>query len=62
MTLVEAVNRAGGFTDIADYSRITLTRDGSTYQMDLQALYEEGATGQNVLLRRGDIVNVPDKR
>jgi polysaccharide export outer membrane protein len=60
MTVIEAVNRAGGFTEAADYANITLTRDGKTYRVDLQALYEEGVISQNVLLKHGDVLNVPD--
>jgi polysaccharide export outer membrane protein len=62
MTVVEAVNRAGGFSSEADHANITLTRDGQTYRVDLQALYEEGAVSQNVLLQHGDVLNVPDRQ
>lgn len=61
MTLVEAINRAGSITEHADHGNVLLTRDGITYRVDLQALYEEGDTTQNVLLQPGDIVNVPDR-
>ena len=62
MTVIEAVNCAGGFTVEADHANITLTRGGETYRVDLQALYEEGAVSQNVLLRHGDVLNVPDRQ
>lgn len=62
MTVIEAVNRAGGFTTEADHANITLTRGGVTYRVDLQALYEEGLVSQNVLLQHGDILNVPDRQ
>jgi polysaccharide export outer membrane protein len=61
MTILEAVNRAGGFTDDADFSRVLLTRRGSTYRVDIQMMYERGATEQNALLEPGDIVNVLDR-
>lgn len=61
MTVLEAVNRAGGFTGEADFSRVLLTRKGTTYRVDIQAMYEEGATEQNALLEPGDIVNVLDR-
>jgi polysaccharide export outer membrane protein len=61
MTVLEAVNRAGGFTAEADYSRVLLTRRGTTYRVDIQAMYEEGATEQNAMLEPGDIVNVSDR-
>jgi polysaccharide export outer membrane protein len=61
MTVIEAVNRAGGFTPEADYSRVLLTRRGSTYLVDIQAMYDYGATAQNALLEHGDIINVADR-
>jgi len=61
MTVIEAVNRAGGFTPEADYSRVLLTRRGTTYLVDIQAMYDYGATAQNALLENGDIINVADR-
>nr|WP_315239889.1 polysaccharide export protein [uncultured Albidiferax sp.] len=62
MTMVDAVNRSGGFTAESDPSRILITRGGTTYRVDLQALYEDGATWQNIRLEPGDVVNVPDRQ
>ena len=62
LTMVEAVNQAGGFSPEADHRHITLTRAGKTSQIDLLALYEDGDTSQNVALKNGDIVNIPDRR
>ncbi len=62
LTMVEAVNQAGGFAPDADQARITLTRAGKTSQIDLLALYEDGDTSQNVALKSGDIVNIPDRQ
>ena len=61
MTMLEAVNRAGGITEEADHGNVLLTRKGQTWRVDLQALYEEGDVSQNVLLQPGDIINVPDR-
>jgi len=61
MTVLDAVNRAGGFTPEADYSRVLLTRRGTTYLVDIQAMYDYGASEQNALLEQGDIVNVADR-
>jgi polysaccharide export outer membrane protein len=61
MTMLEAVNLAGGFTKDADHSEVLLTRGGATWRVDLQSLYEDGAVSQNILLEPGDIVNVPDR-
>lgn len=62
LTMLDAVNRSGGFTQEADFSQILLTRSGSIYRVDLQALYENGATWQNIRLESGDVVNVPDRQ
>jgi polysaccharide export outer membrane protein len=61
MTVLEAVNRAGGFTDSADFSRVLLTRDRTTYRIDIQMIYEYGAIDQNALLEPGDILNISDR-
>jgi polysaccharide export outer membrane protein len=62
MNILEAVNRAGGFSDEADHGNVLLTRKGQTYRVDVQALYEDGDVSQNVMLLPGDIVNVPDRQ
>lgn len=61
MTVLEAVNRAGGFSAEADHSRVLLTRRGTTYLIDIQAMYEQGSAEQNALLEHGDILNVSDR-
>jgi polysaccharide export outer membrane protein len=61
MTVLDAVNRAGGFTPEADFSRVLLTRRGATYLVDVQAMYDHGRTESNPLLEHGDIVNVSDR-
>jgi len=61
-TMLEMINRSGGFAAEADRRNITLTRDGKTYRVDLLALYENGDSSQNVLLEPGDVVNVWDRQ
>lgn len=61
MTVIEAINLAGGFGESADQKNVVLTRGGNTRRVDLQALYEHGDTSQNLLLRHGDILSVPDR-
>ena len=58
LTLLEAVSRAGGLTEFADWTDITLTRNGKTTDYSLRDLYKQGDTRQNVLLRPDDIVHV----
>lgn len=61
LTIVEAVNRAGGLTDAADKSGVNISRDGQVYAIDLKALYDQADSSQNLVLQHGDIVNVPDR-
>lgn len=60
LTVLEAINNAGGVTSLADLRNIALTRDGKTYSINLLNLYEGGDITQNVLLEQGDVLNVPD--
>jgi polysaccharide biosynthesis/export protein len=62
LTVLEAINNAGGVTPAADLRNITLTRDDKTYSVNLLSLYEGGDTTQNVLLQNGDVLNVPDNQ
>lgn len=58
MTLTEAVNRAGGFTTNADRSRLILTRNGTSYPIDLTLLIKNGKNPQDILLQPGDMLRV----
>ncbi|MCW8194212.1 polysaccharide export protein Wza [Proteobacteria bacterium 005FR1] len=58
LTLLEAISAAGGVTDIADWTDVTLTRNGETRRYSLRELYTAGNTEQNLLLRPNDIVHV----
>ncbi len=61
LTVLEAINGAGGVKpDRADLRNINLTRDGKTYGINLLSLYEGGAINQNIILKQGDVLNVPD--
>lgn len=57
----DAIAFAKGFGPEADPSAVTLSRDGRVYRLNLLALYEDGVTSQNWLLRDGDVLNVPDR-
>jgi polysaccharide export outer membrane protein len=57
----DAIALARGFTPEADYSNVTLTRDGRVHRLNLQALYENGDISQNWFLKDGDVVNVNDR-
>ena len=62
LTVLEAINSAGGLSPEADSRNITLTRHDKTYNINLLSLYEGGDLSQNVLLEHGDVLNVPDRQ
>jgi len=57
----DAIALARGFTPEADPSDVTLSREGKSHHLNLQALYELGDLSQNWLLRDGDVVHVADR-
>jgi len=62
MTLVEALNRAGGINVLTgDNSRIRVSREGKTYVVNLPALLQRGIDPAQILLRNGDIVRVEQR-
>ncbi|MEC4750307.1 polysaccharide biosynthesis/export family protein [Methylomicrobium sp. Wu6] len=62
LTIAEAISRAGGVTKEADTTNVTLSRDGKLYKIDVMKLYEKGGADQNLLLKDGDVLNIPDRR
>lgn len=61
LTVLEALNQAGGVTAESDLTRVRLTRGNRERTLNLQALYDEGELSQNVVLRHGDVLHVPDR-
>ena len=62
MTLVEALNRAGGINVLTgDNSRIRISRDGKNYFVNMPALLQQGIDPSRILLRNGDIVRVEQR-
>ena len=58
MTLMEALNRAGGLLPSADQSRIVLERGEQRFQIDLRRLVQRGINPGSVMLAPGDVVRV----
>lgn len=61
LSIVDALNRAGGANQDADLQNVGVTRDGVRHQIDVDSLISTGNIQQNVILRDGDIVDVPDR-
>lgn len=62
VTLVTAINSAGGLTDMADSRAITVRRAGRSYRVDLDGYLSGGIDQNNPILRGGDVVSVPKRR
>ena len=58
MSLVEALNRAGGTLPAADQSRIVIVRDGVSYPVNLLQLLQRGVNPAAIMLTNGDVVRV----
>lgn len=59
-TLLDAISAAGGMTENADLSTVWLSRDGDRRVVDLENLYALGGEQQNLRVRTGDTIHVPD--
>lgn len=59
MTLLDAVNAAGGLDPEADPERVVIQRNGRAYNIDLDGFLERGVAANNPMLGSGDVVYVP---
>ncbi|MFM0502660.1 polysaccharide biosynthesis/export family protein [Paraburkholderia caffeinilytica] len=57
-TLYDAISHAGGFSPAADQSRITLTRNGRSYDINFTGMLQRGLNPSNIMLRPGDLIRV----
>lgn len=62
LTLLQGIALGGGFDPTANISSARLIRDNKTVPVDVYALLMQGGMAQNVWLRPGDSIFVPDNR
>lgn len=62
LTLLEAINAAGGLTEDADTRAIKVRRGGRTYRVDLEGYLTGSVAQNNPVLAGGDVVSVPKKQ
>jgi polysaccharide export outer membrane protein len=58
MTLMEAINRAGGILPTGDQSQIIVNRGGKNYHINLLQLVQRGVNPGTIMLKNGDVVRV----
>lgn len=59
LTLLDAIDAAGGLTKEADPRSVTVRRGGRSHTVDMQAFLERGVGANNPVLQAGDVVSVP---
>lgn len=60
MTVLDAVSLTGGLTEQANWHDVQLLRDGQVQSLSLYAMLNQGQLSDDLLLRDGDILHVPD--
>lgn len=58
MSLIEAINRAGGVLPTGDQSQIVVNRGGTNYQINLPQLVQRGVNPTSIMLADGDVIRV----
>lgn len=58
LTLIEAINAAGGITDQANWEQVTLSRGGAKQSFNLRELYQNGNANQNIVLQHDDVLHI----
>lgn len=62
LSLLAAINAAGGFTEEAEERAVIVQRGGRSYSVDVQGFLSGGLTRNNPILRNGDVVSVARRR
>lgn len=62
LNLLEGLAQGHGFRDSADLRAARLIRNKKTYPVDIYRLLEQGDSKQNIWLKPGDFIFVPDNR
>jgi len=60
LTLLDAINNAGGASELADLDNASLTRQDKVYKINLNELFISGNKELNVVLLDGDVVTIPN--
>ena len=60
LTLIDAVQLASGFTPDANQHELRITRQNRTATVSSYGLLKTGDLSQNIVLRAGDLIHVPD--
>jgi polysaccharide export outer membrane protein len=58
LTLIDALNQAGGLSERADWRTVSFTRNNQVQNIKLDDFYTKGDISQNRLLQHGDIIHV----
>ena len=61
LTVVRAISLSDGVTENADLTSVRVVRGKQQYQLDVESFLNRGELSQNMLLRGGDVVHVPDQ-
>ena len=60
LTVLDAISRAGGLSDSANWHEVLLSRNGQETRLSVYEMLNNGRLGQNMLLEHGDVLHVPD--
>ncbi|MAY56242.1 MAG: polysaccharide export protein Wza [Gammaproteobacteria bacterium] len=59
MTVLDAIARAGGLAENANWHDVLLSRNGEEIRLSVYEMLNNGRLGQNMLLQHGDVLHVP---